>query len=108
MGVPVILTPQSQEDLGNIVRYIARDNPEGARAFGNILIDRALSVGLFPERGRIVPELGDPAVRAIIHARYRIIYEVCGDPAAVFVLRFCYGVIVKRRGVFSSSFLFSY
>jgi plasmid stabilization system protein ParE len=88
MGVPVILTPQSQQDLGIIVRRIAKDSPERARAFGNLLIDKALSIGPLPERGRVVPELKDPNVREIIHGSYRIIYEVFRDPGAVYVLRF--------------------
>jgi plasmid stabilization system protein ParE len=88
MGLPVILTPQSQDDLGIIVRRIAADNPERARAFGNELIDHALSIGSMPERGRIVPELREPSVREIIHGSYRIIYEVLAEPRAVFVLRF--------------------
>ena len=66
MGWPVILTPQSQNDLREIVTFIARDNPERARTFGNLLVDRALSVGPHPEKGRVVPELDDPAVREIV------------------------------------------
>lgn len=88
MGLPVILTPQSLADLRSIVCYIARDDSERARSFGNILIDKALSIGRMPHRGRVVPELDDPAVREIIHGTYRIIYEVLDEPKAVFVLRF--------------------
>jgi len=88
MGFPVILTPQALDDLKIIVGYIARNNPDEARVFGNTLIDRALSIGPLPERGRVVPELGDPAVREIVHGSYRIIYEVVREPTAVFVLRF--------------------
>jgi len=44
MGVPVILTPQSQSDLASIVKHIARDSQDRARAFGNLLIDKALSI----------------------------------------------------------------
>ena len=58
MGWPVILTPQSQDDLREIVSYIARDSPDRARRFGNILIDKALSIGTFPEMGQIVLEVG--------------------------------------------------
>ena len=76
MGFKVILTPQSLDDLENIVTFIARDNPGRARTFGNELIDRALSIAAFPELGRIVPEIGEPAVREIIHGAYRIIYEI--------------------------------
>jgi plasmid stabilization system protein ParE len=60
MGLAVILTPQSQEDLREIVERIASDNPEQGRAFGNLLLDKALSIGSLPERGRVVPEVNDP------------------------------------------------
>ena len=63
MGCKVILTPQSMGDLEEIVNFIARDNPDRARSFGNDLIDRALSVATFPELGRVVPEIGESAVR---------------------------------------------
>ena len=88
MGYPVILTPQSQEDLASIVRFIRRDSPQRAYDFGNLLIDKALSLGPFPGIGRIVPELDDPHVREITHGPYRIIYEVLQEPTTVYVLRF--------------------
>ncbi len=91
MGHPVILTPQSQDYLREIVRYIAKDSPERARAFGNALIDKALSLETFCERGRVVPELGEASVRELIHGSYRIIYEVFHDPTVVYVLRFWHG-----------------
>lgn len=88
MGWPVILTEQSQNDLRAIVTFIARDDPQAARRFGHQLIGQAVSIGSFPEMGRTVPELGDPAVREIVHGSYRIVYELLRDPNAVFVLRF--------------------
>ncbi len=91
MGWPVILTPQSQDDLREIVSFIARDNSERARTFGNTLVDKALSLGAQPEMGRVVPEQDDPAVREIVHRAYRIIYEVVHAPDAVFILRFWHG-----------------
>jgi len=91
MGCKVILTPQSLDDLEEIVTFIARNNPERARTFGNELIDRALSVATFPEIGRVVPEIGEPAVREIIHGSYRIIYEIFSDRETIYVLRFWHG-----------------
>jgi toxin ParE1/3/4 len=91
MGFKVILTPQSQDDLREIVSFIAQDNPERAKSFGHELIDRALTLALLPERGRIVPEISDPFVREIVHRSYRIIYEVFSDSETVFVLRFWHG-----------------
>jgi toxin ParE1/3/4 len=99
MGWPVVLTPQAQDDLREIVSYIARDSPDRARRFGNTLIDQALSIGIFPEMGQVVFEVGDPSVREIIHGSYRIIYELRHDPNAVFVLRFWHGA----RGTLDSS-----
>jgi toxin ParE1/3/4 len=91
MGFKVILTSQSQNDLEAIVTFIAKDNPGRARTFGNELIDRALCVAAFPELGRVVPEIGEPAVREIIHGAYRIIYEIFPGREIVYVLRFWHG-----------------
>ncbi len=91
MGCPVILTPRAQEDLREIVSYIARNSPERARKFGNTLIDKALFIGTFPEMGQTVPEVGDLSVREIVHGSYRIIYELAHDSDTIFVLRFWHG-----------------
>lgn len=91
MGCPVVLTPQSQDDLREIVSFIARDSHSHARRFGHFLVDTALSLGVQPERGRVVPELDDPAVREIVRRAYRIIYEVVREPDVVYVLRFWHG-----------------
>ena len=91
MGFKVILTPQSVNDLEEIVTFIAKDNSDRARTFGNDLIDRALSIAAFPERGRVVPEIGESAIREIIHGRYRIIYEIFQDQQAIYVLRYWHG-----------------
>jgi toxin ParE1/3/4 len=91
MGFKVILTLESVADLREIVTFIAASNPDRARTFGNELIDRALSTAKFPERGRVVPEVGEPAVREIIHGPYRIIYEIFPDASVVYVLRFWHG-----------------
>lgn len=91
MGFKVILTPQSQDDLREIVSFIAKHNSQRAKSFGNELIDRALTLGELPERGRVVPEISDPFVREIIHRPYRIIYEIFPGQNAVYVLRFWHG-----------------
>lgn len=88
MGFKIILTPQALADLESIVRFIAKDNRDRAREFGHELVDRAISLASLPERGRIVPEIGEPRVREIIHRSCRVIYEIYSDPAVVFALRF--------------------
>jgi toxin ParE1/3/4 len=89
MGGQVILTPQAQEDLREIVSFIARDNSERALTFGNELIDKALSLAELSLRGRIVPELNDPNVRELVHGSYRIIYEPLQE--SIYILRFWHG-----------------
>jgi len=91
MGCKVIFTPQSLDDLESIVTFIAKENPARARTFGNELIDRALATAAFPELGRVVPEIGETAVREIIHGAYRIIYEIFPDRETIYVLRFWHG-----------------
>ena len=88
MGCKVILTPKPQDDLRDIVSFIAQDNPARARSFGNELIDHALTLAELPERGRVVPEISEPSVREIVHRPYRIIYEIFAERNVVFVLRF--------------------
>jgi plasmid stabilization system protein ParE len=91
MGFKVILTPQSQADLREIVSFIAQDNPERAKSFGHELIGRALTLGSLPERGRMVSEISKPSVREIVYRSYRIINEVFPELKTVFVLRFWHG-----------------
>jgi toxin ParE1/3/4 len=88
MGCKVILTPQSLDDLQKIVTFIDRDNAGRVRTFGNELVDRALATAAFPELGRMVPEIGEPSVREIIHGSHRIIYEIFPDRETIYVLRF--------------------
>jgi toxin ParE1/3/4 len=88
MGTPVILTDFAIEDLRDIVLYVALDDSERARAFGNLLLDRALAVGDFPEMGRMVPEFRDAGLRELVQGSYRIIYRSKLDPKVVFILRF--------------------
>jgi toxin ParE1/3/4 len=76
MDFKVILTDQAIDDLRSIAGFIAKDDPDGAVAFGNQLIEKALTLNKFPEQGRVVPEVGDPVFREISLRPYRIIYEV--------------------------------
>lgn len=85
-GYKVIFAPQAGRDLEALVGYIARNaGAEVAERFGLQLVDKALSLATFPERGRVVPELGVP-FREIIFRSYRIVYRLSQD--LVEVIRF--------------------
>lgn len=91
MDYKVIISPRAIQDLEQIVRYISVDDPAAAEALGYRLIDAALSLGAFPERGRFVPELEDDQTREIVSFPYRIVYRVDPNRQAVFVSRFWHG-----------------
>ncbi|MEI6757861.1 MAG: type II toxin-antitoxin system RelE/ParE family toxin [Chlorobium sp.] len=40
----------------------------------------------FPEAGRMVPEIGEPAIRELIIYSYRLIYEIFPDKIEVLAL----------------------
>lgn len=77
-------SPQALADLEEIARYIARDNPAAAVAWGDKLIDRAEEAGRSPMTGRVVKELGDRTIREVLLRSYRIIYRV--EPKRIVVL----------------------
>lgn len=82
----VIFAPQAGRDLESIVRYIAKHaGTQVAERFGMQLVEKALTLARFPERGRIVPEIGMP-FREIIFRSYRIVYRL--SEAWVEVVRF--------------------
>jgi len=53
----VIITNNAEQDLREIVPFIKKENRKAAEQYGYRLIDKALSLSGFLERGRIVPEL---------------------------------------------------
>jgi hypothetical protein len=42
----------------------------------NRAVEKAASFSTFAERGRIAPEVGDPAVRYVLVFHYRLVYRV--------------------------------
>ena len=76
MARRVIWAPRSRYDLHLAREYISRDTPEGARKFVQAVIHAGRSLAEFSERGRVVPELGEPGVREVFVSRYRVIYEI--------------------------------
>jgi plasmid stabilization system protein ParE len=50
--------------------------PWRAERTGTLLLDRALSLTRFPERGRMVLEFHQPELREVIFRSYRLIYRV--------------------------------
>lgn len=90
MARTLIWTETALHDLDEAAAYIARDSKFYAKAFVKEARQAARSLKRFAERGRIVPELGDPQIREIFVRRYRLIYKTEGTKR-IYVVRFIHG-----------------
>jgi plasmid stabilization system protein ParE len=72
-------TPQAADDLEAVADFIATDSPHYARLFTMDVLAAVERLADFPNSGRVVPELKDPAIREILFGSYRIVYRVKGD-----------------------------
>jgi plasmid stabilization system protein ParE len=76
MAFALIWSPSARLDLKDIAAFIAEDNPPAAERFVMSLLKAVEGLADFPESGRIVPELNDPAIREVIRKPCRIVYRV--------------------------------
>ena len=89
MARRIIWTESAWHELESAANYIAQDSPCYAAALMDEARDAARSLSRFPRRGRIVPEVGDAAIREVFVKQYRMIYEISKD--GVVVLAFLHG-----------------
>ena len=80
---------RAKTDLRSAVEYIKKQSAGSAAAFLAQVLETARSLADLSERGRAVPELGDPDVRELLVGSYRLLYEVQAD--TVWVLRIVHG-----------------
>lgn len=69
-------SPEAIEDIESIASYIERDSVWYAKAVASKIVETAEAIPEYPELGRIVPEIGDAAIRERFVYSYRIIYRV--------------------------------
>lgn len=75
----VLWTHTAQQDLLEIIDYIAQDSVDDALVILHKLETKAALLVTLPNRGRIVPELlhtGISQYRELINAPWRIVYRV--------------------------------
>lgn len=78
MAYALIWSPEAIEDIEAIATFIERDSPWYARAVVTKIVEVAESIPEYPELGRMVQELDDPAIRERIAHCYRIVYRLAG------------------------------
>lgn len=72
----VSLTESALDDLESVEGEIKAYSPKLAKSIISKFFDKFDLIGTFPEIGRVVPEIGNPFIREVIHKKYRIIYLV--------------------------------
>ena len=87
MAYKLIWSPVSRDDLRDIVRFIASDNPERAESFAYELMARTDMLQDHPEISRSVPEHRNVTVRELIFRPYRIVYRVDHERKVVEIVR---------------------
>jgi len=73
-------------DLKQIHDYIVRDSKFYAKKISLEIVEKSEKLNLFPDVGRIVPEMGDPRIRELLIYSYRLIYEVFPEKVEVLAL----------------------
>ena len=72
----VAWTRGALQDLTDIGRFVAGDDPSAARRLTARLKTRATRASRFPYAGRVVPEFGREDIREFVEGNYRIVYRV--------------------------------
>jgi plasmid stabilization system protein ParE len=86
MGREVVWAESAADDLESAAAYIARDSAAYAAAFVREVRAAATSLADFAERGQVVPEVRDPALRELLVRPYRLVYRISKDLVTVVAL----------------------
>ena len=82
----VLWTKTAEQDLGNIIDYIAQDSLDRALEVLHTIRTTASALASMPERGRIVPELkvhGISTYRELVISPWRMIYRTEGKTVII-------------------------
>ncbi len=94
----VTWTGEARSSVDDAISYIFQESPQAARTLVDQVLEVAASLATMSERGRVVPEQDDPAIREVFVGRYRLLYEV--RSSQVLILTFLHGArdFAKWRG----------
>ena len=69
-------SPEAIEDIESIASHIERNSSWYAKSVASKIVETAETIPDYPEIGRIVPEIGNVAIRERLVYSYRIIYRI--------------------------------
>lgn len=83
MDYTVAWSPEAIEDIDAIATYIARDSVFYAGAVASKILAASRSIPEQPLSGRVVPEIGDEAIREKFIYSYRLVYKIQQDKITI-------------------------
>ena len=75
------------ERVSEEAEHIARDSAEAAEKWIDDIFASVERLEMFPESGRMVPELNRRDVREVLHKRYRVIYKIKENRIEILTVR---------------------
>ncbi len=84
----IVWSPLAIERAYEPATYIASDKPQAALRWLDGLFEVTDRLEMFPESGRIVPEIGLPEFREVVYGKaYRVIYRVEETRVSILTVR---------------------
>lgn len=77
----LVWSDHARDERGEIMTYIAADNPVAALELDELFMERAISLQRFPYIGR--PGILADIRELTVHPNYRLIYEVVEDSVRI-------------------------
>lgn len=83
----VTWSPHALDRVYEIADYLHKEHGADVFDFLNRIFDSTAQLELFPESGRMVPEVNRKDIRELIWRGYRIVYQVKADEVEVLTIR---------------------
>jgi plasmid stabilization system protein ParE len=87
----VVWTRGASQELDENVEFIAEDSLQAAIDVLQRVLKAAESLADLSDRGRIVPERGDPTIREILIEPFRLLYSITEEEVTIL------GILHQRR-----------
>ena len=85
----IIVSKFAENDLKEVVAYFFEINPDYSKVLYEKLKSKIRELELFPERGKIVPELEEQGIikyRQVLEGNYRIIYTLLKNEVDILIV----------------------
>ncbi|HOX21110.1 MAG TPA: type II toxin-antitoxin system RelE/ParE family toxin [Gemmatimonadales bacterium] len=83
----VVWSPLAEVRAGEALEVMLRERPTAAATWLGRLLTGVAQLGRFPERGRMVPEVGRKDIREVMQAPYRVVYRVDAKRVVILTVR---------------------